>query len=84
LLPLVELGRIVTARATRIYAHGERTVEVVRDCVSYPVGEDEWRLEAEGDAGDVTELGALLDRMPLGLAPVRRGKVRTLLQRCAA
>ena len=42
------------------------------------------RLEAEGEAGDVTELGALLDRMPLGLAPVRRGKVRTLLQRCAA
>jgi inorganic triphosphatase YgiF len=82
--PLVELGRIVTARATRVYARGERTVEVVRDCVSYPVGEDEWRLEAEGEAGDVTELGALLDRMPLGLAPVRRGKVRTLLQRCAA
>ena len=82
--PLVELGRIVTARATRIYAHGERTVEVVRDCVSYPVGEDEWRLEAEGEADDVSELGALLERMPLGLAPVRRGKVQTLLRRCAA
>ena len=84
LQPLVELGRIVTARVIRVYAHGERTVEVVRDCVSYPVGADEWRLEAEGEVADVIELGELLERMPLGLAPVRRGKVRTLLQRCAA
>jgi inorganic triphosphatase YgiF len=82
--PLIELGRIVTARATRVYAHGERTVEVVRDRVACPVGDDEWRLEAEGEAGDVSELGALLERLPLGLAPVRRGKVQTLLRRCAA
>ncbi|HET6173122.1 MAG TPA: CYTH domain-containing protein [Gaiellales bacterium] len=82
--PLVEIGRIVTARHARVYARGERTVEVVRDQVSYPVGEDEWRLEAEGDPGDVREIGGLLDRLPLGLAPVGRGKVRTLLQRSAA
>jgi inorganic triphosphatase YgiF len=84
LQPLVEIGRIVTARTTRVYARGERSVEVVRDCVSYPVGGDEWRVEAEGDAGDVAEIGALLERLALGLAPVRRGKVQTLLRRCAA
>ena len=84
LRPLAEIGRIVTARATHLYAHDDRCVEVVRDRVSYPVGEDEWRLEAEGDPADVTEIGALLERLPLGLAPVRRGKVQTLLRRCAA
>jgi inorganic triphosphatase YgiF len=84
LQPLVEIGRIVTARTTRVYAHGDRAVEVVRDCVSYPVGGDEWRLEAEGEAGDVSEIAELLERLPLGLAPVRRGKVQTLLRRCAA
>lgn len=84
LQPLVEIGRIVTARTTRIYAHGERAVEVVRDCVSYPVGGDEWRLEAEGAPGDVSEIAALIERLSLGLAPVRRGKVQTLLRRCAA
>ena len=29
--PLVELGRIVTIRTTRVYARGDRTVEVVKD-----------------------------------------------------
>jgi inorganic triphosphatase YgiF len=82
--PLAEMGRIVTARATHIYARGDRAVEVVRDRISYPVGEDEWRLEAEGEADDVTELAAQLERLSLGLAPVRRGKVQTLLRRCAA
>lgn len=84
LQPLIELGRIVTERTTRVYADGERSVEVVRDRVSYPVGDDEWRLEAEGEISDVSELGALIERLPLGLGPVRCGKVRTLLQRCAA
>lgn len=84
LKPLVEIGRIVTARSTRIYVKAEQTVEVARDCVSYPVGDDEWRLEAEGDTRDVEEIARLLERMPLGLEPVRRGKVQTLLRRCAA
>jgi inorganic triphosphatase YgiF len=82
--PLLEIGRIVTSRSARVYARGERSVEIVLDRVSYPVGGDEWRLEAEGDAEDVTEIATLLDRLPLGLAPVRRGKVQTLLRRCAA
>ena len=84
LKPLLELGRIVTARSTRIYVKAEQTVEVARDCVSYPVGDDEWRLEVEGETRDVDEIARLLERMPLGLAPVRRGKVQTLLRRCAA
>jgi uncharacterized protein YjbK len=84
LQPLDEIGRIVTARTTMVYARDERTVELARDCVSYPVGSDEWRLEAEGEADDVAEIARLLDGMPLGLAPVRRGKVQTLLRRCAA
>jgi inorganic triphosphatase YgiF len=82
--PLTLLGRIVTARATRVYSLGTRRVEVARDRVSYPVGRDEWRLEAEGEARDVLEIGHMLERLPLGLAPVRRGKVQTLLRRCAA
>jgi inorganic triphosphatase YgiF len=82
--PLTLLGRIVTTRTTRVYALGARSVEVARDRVSYPVGRDEWRLEAEGEARDVLEIGHLLERLPLGLAPVRRGKVQTLLRRCAA
>jgi inorganic triphosphatase YgiF len=82
--PLTLLGRIVTARATRVYSLGGRRIEVARDRVSYPVGPDEWRLEAEGDARDVLEIGRLLELLPLGLAPVRRGKVQTLLRRCAA
>jgi hypothetical protein len=82
--PLLEIGRIVTARSTRVYANAGRTLEIVRDCVSYPVGDDEWRLEAEGATGDVEEIARLLERLPLGLAPVRRGKVQTLLRRCAA
>lgn len=82
--PLLEIGRIVTARSTRVYANAERTLEVVRDCVSYPVGDDEWRLEAEGAICDVEEIARLLERLPLGLAPVRCGKVQTLLRRCAA
>lgn len=82
--PLALLGRIVTARATRVYTCGQRSVEVARDRVSYPVGADEWRLEAEGEAGDVLEIGELLDALPLDLAPVRRGKVQTLLRRRAA
>jgi CYTH domain len=84
LKPLAEIGRIVTARTTRIYVKSEQTVEVARDCVSYPVGDDEWRLEAEGETDAVEEIALLLERMPLGLAPVRRGKVQTLLRRCAA
>jgi inorganic triphosphatase YgiF len=84
LKPLVEIGRIVTARSTRIYVKAEQMVEVARDCVSYPVGDDEWRLEAEGETHDVEEIARLLELMPLGLAPVRRGKVQTLLRRCAA
>ena len=84
LQPLEEIGRIVTARATHIYAQGARAVEVVRDRVTYPVGEDQWRVEAEGEADDVSEVAALLEQLPLGLAPVRRGKVQTLLRRCAA
>jgi hypothetical protein len=84
LKPLVEIGRIVTARSTRIYANADSTLELARDCVSYPVGDDEWRLEAEGATRDVEEIATLLERMPLGLAPVRHGKVQTLLRRCAA
>jgi adenylate cyclase class IV len=84
LKPFVEIGRIVTARSTRIYVKAERTVEIARDCVSYPVGDDEWRLEVEGETRDVDEIARLLERMPLDLAPVRRGKVQTLLRRCAA
>jgi CYTH domain len=84
LQPLVEIGRIVTDRTTRVYADGGRAVEVVRDRVSYPVGGDEWRLEAEGEADDVLEIAGLIERLSLGLAPVRRGKVQTLLRRCAA
>ena len=56
LKPLLEIGRIVTARSTRIYVNAERTVEVARDCVSYPVGDDEWRLEVEGATRDVDEI----------------------------
>ena len=82
--PLGPIGRIVTARTTRVYARDERTVEIAHDRVSYPVGGDEWRLEAEGRAADVREIARLLERMALGLAPVRRGKVQTLLRRCAA
>ena len=82
--PLTLLGRIVTARSTRVYALGARRVDVARDCVSYPVGRDEWRLEAEGEARDVLEIAQLLEELPLGLAPVRRGKVQTLLRRRAA
>jgi hypothetical protein len=84
LQPLLEIGRIVTARTTRVYAHGDRRVEVVRDHVSYPRGGDEWRVEAEGATTDVNELAALLDELPIGLQPVRRGKVQTMLRRCAA
>jgi inorganic triphosphatase YgiF len=84
LKPLIEVGRIVTARSTRIYANAERTLELARDRVSYPVGDDEWRLEAEGETSDVEEFAMLLERLPLGLAPVRHGKVQTLLRRCAA
>jgi inorganic triphosphatase YgiF len=82
--PLERLGRIVTARTTRVYGLGDRRVEVARDRVSYPVGADEWRVEAEGAAGDVDEIARLLERLQLGLGPVRRGKVQTLLRRCAA
>jgi hypothetical protein len=82
--PLERMGRIVTARTTHVYARGERQVEVASDRVSYPVGDDEWRLEAEGAAEDVNEIAHLLERLPLGLEPVRRGKVQTLLRRCAA
>jgi inorganic triphosphatase YgiF len=82
--PLALLGRIVTARTTRVYAFGARSVEIARDRVSYPVGADEWRLEAEGEARDVHDIGQLLERLSLGLAPVRRGKVQTLLRRGAA
>jgi len=32
----------------------------------------------------VLEIGQLLERLALGLAPVRRGKVQTLLRRRAA
>jgi uncharacterized protein YjbK len=84
LKPLVEIGRMVTARSTRIYTNAGRTLELARDRVSYPVGDDEWRLEAEGATRDVEEIATLLERMPLGLAPVRHGKVQTLLRRCAA
>ena len=84
LKPLIEVGRIVTARSTRIYANAERTLEIACDRVSYPVGDDEWRLEAEGATSDVEEFAMLLERLPLGLAPVRHGKVQTLLRRCAA
>jgi uncharacterized protein YjbK len=84
LQPLEEIGRIVTARTTRVYAHGERRVEVVRDHVVYPRGGDEWRVEAEGAAADVNELAHLLEDLPLGLQPVRRGKVQTMLRRAAA
>lgn len=84
LRPLLAIGRIETTRTTRLYADGERRVEVARDHVSYPRGADEWRLEAEGAAADVNEIGALLERLPLGLSRVRRGKVQTLLRRCAA
>jgi adenosylmethionine---8-amino-7-oxononanoate aminotransferase len=58
--PLERLGRIVTARTTRVYGLGDRRVEVARDRVSYPVGADEWRVEAEGAAGDVDEIARLL------------------------
>ena len=84
LKPLVEIGRIITARATRIYTCQGRGVEVVWDRVTYPIGRDEWRLEVEGEADDVTEVAVLLEQLRLGLAPVRRGKVQTLLRRCAA
>jgi inorganic triphosphatase YgiF len=84
LKPLLEIGRIVTARSTRIYGKAEQTVEIATDRVSYPVGDDEWRLEVEGETRDVDEMAQLLERMPLGLAPVRRGKVQTLLRRYAA
>jgi uncharacterized protein YjbK len=84
LQPLVEIGHIVTARATRVYTSQGRAVEVVRDRVTYPVGRDEWRLEVEGEADDVTQVAMLLEQLRLGLAPVRRGKVQTLLRRCAA
>jgi uncharacterized protein YjbK len=84
LQPLLEIGRIVTDRTTRVYARGERAVELVRDHVSYPVGGDDWRLEAEGERKDVAEIASLIERLSLGLAPVRRGKVQTLLRRCAA
>ena len=33
---------------------------------------------AEGEAADVSEIASLLERLPLGLAPVRRGKVPDL------
>jgi CYTH domain len=84
LRPLLEIGHIETDRTTRIYALGERSVQLMRDCVSYPVGADEWRLEAEGSVEDVKAIAGLLERLPLGLAPVGRGKVQTLLRRCAA
>jgi inorganic triphosphatase YgiF len=82
--PLERIGRIVTARTAHVYACGERRIEIARDRVSYPVGGDEWRLEAEGAADDVNEIAGLLERLPLGLEPVRRGKVQTLLRRSAA
>jgi inorganic triphosphatase YgiF len=81
--PLREFGTIVTRRTTSVYELDRRRIEVVRDHVSYPAGSDEWRLEAEGLPDDVNELAALLETLPLGLAPVRRGKVQTLLKRCA-
>jgi inorganic triphosphatase YgiF len=82
--PLELIGRIVTARTAHVYARGERRVEIARDRVSYSVGGDEWRLEFEGAADDVNEIAQLLERLPLGLEPVRRGKVQTLLRRGAA
>jgi CYTH domain len=82
--PLFEIGSIVTARTTRIYESLGRRVEMVRDHVSYATGGDEWRVEAEGAAADVNELAELLEDMPLGLQPVRRGKVQTMLRRAAA
>jgi uncharacterized protein YjbK len=82
--PLLEIGNITTARTTRVYAHGDRRVEVVRDHVSYPRGDDEWRVEAEGAAADVNDLAVHMEKLRLGLQPVRRGKVQTMLRRCAA
>jgi inorganic triphosphatase YgiF len=82
--PLGQIGRIATARTARLYVCGERAVEVASDRVSYPVGDDEWRVEAEGAADDVNEIGRLLEQLSLGLGRVRRGKVQTLLRRCAA
>jgi inorganic triphosphatase YgiF len=84
LQPLDRIGRIATARTVRVYVCGERAVELARDRVSYPVGADEWRLEAEGAADDVDEIGRLLEQLELGLGRVRRGKVQTLLRRGAA
>ncbi|HEY3613079.1 MAG TPA: hypothetical protein VGK92_05210, partial [Gaiellales bacterium] len=84
LQPLDRIGRIATARTVRVYVCGERAVELARDRVSYPVGADEWRLEAEGAADDVDEIGRLLEQLELGLGRVRRGKVQTLLPRGAA
>lgn len=82
--PFFEIGCIVTARTTRVYESTGRRVEVVRDHVSYPRGGDEWRVEAEGALADVNELAELLEKLPLGLEPVRRGKVQTMLRRSAA
>ena len=84
LQPLRPIGHIITARATRIYTYEGRRVEVVRDRVRYPIGRDEWRLEVEGAAEDVTRVADVLEQLRLGLAPVRRGKIQTLLRRCAA
>jgi inorganic triphosphatase YgiF len=84
LQPLLEIGHIITARVTRVYTYQGRAVEIVKDQVTYPVGRDEWRLEVEGDADDVTQVAMLLEQLRLGLAPVRRGKVQTLLHRRAA
>ena len=78
------IGHIITAPATRIYTYEGRRVEVVRDRVRYPIGRDEWRLEVEGAAEDVTRVADVLEQLRLGLAPVRRGKIQTLLRRCAA
>jgi uncharacterized protein YjbK len=84
LQPFVEIGRIITARTTSVYVSQGRAVEIVRDRVTYPIGQDEWRLEVEGEADDVNHIALLLERLRLGLAPVRRGKVQTLLRRSAA
>jgi hypothetical protein len=82
--PLEEIGRIRTQRVARLYGCGERLVEVSTDQVAYRTGPDEWRVEAEGAASDVTELSQLLEARVAGLKPVRRGKVQTMLHRRAA
>ncbi len=88
---LLTLQPLERDRPHRDGAHGARLrlrrapVELARDRVSYPVGDDEWRLEAEGAADDVER-----DRLACSSGsrsasqPVRRGKVQTLLRRCAA